>query len=160
MIDPCIDPVAPASVTALQADNGHTAHSLTVAWERPAGVYDGFRLQLLDEGGGVLTNRSVAAGRRSERLEGLTSGRWYAVRMFTLSGGVPSPAATAEGQTREWWVAPVLVGGASAHLYFLCRSGRRHESHPRRGQCVLAGVLVAAVRWPRGRVPRDAPHRP
>lgn len=94
-------PAAPARVTALQADNDHTTHSLTVSWERPAGVYDGYRLQLLDEAGVVLANRSVSAESRSECLEGLTSGRWYRVRVVTLSGGVPSAEATAEGQTRE-----------------------------------------------------------
>lgn len=88
-------------MTALQADNDHTTHSLTVSWERPVGVYDGYGLQLLDEDGAVLINRSVAAQTRSERLEGLTSGKWYRVRVVTLSGGVPSPDATAEGQTRE-----------------------------------------------------------
>lgn len=65
------------------------------------GVYDGYSLQLLDEAGLVLANRSVSAERRSERLEGLTSGRWYRVKVVTLSGGVPSAEATVEGQTRE-----------------------------------------------------------
>lgn len=97
----CPPPTAPARVTALQADNDHTTHSLTVSWERPVGVYDGYSLQLLDEAGIVVINQSVAAGSRSELLEGLTSGRWYRVRVVTLSGGVKSPEATAEGQTRE-----------------------------------------------------------
>ena len=97
----CSAPPAPASVTALQADNDHTTHSLTVTWERPVGVYDGYRLQLLDEAGGVVANRSVPVASRSQRLEGLTSGRRFGVRLVTLSGGVPSPEATAEGQTRE-----------------------------------------------------------
>lgn len=95
------DAAAPARVTALQADNQHTAHSLTVCWERPAGLYDGFRLQLLDEAGALLANRTLPADRRSERLEGLTSGRWYRVRVATVSGGVASAEASAEGQTRE-----------------------------------------------------------
>lgn len=94
-------PAAPARVTALQADNDHTTHSLTVSWERPAGAYDGYSLQLLDEAGAVLANRSVSAQSRSERLEGLISGRWYRVKVVTLSGGIPSAEATAEGQTRE-----------------------------------------------------------
>lgn len=94
-------PAAPAPVTALQADNDHTTHSLTVSWERPAGVYDGYALHLLDEAGGVLANRSVSAASRSERLEGLTSGKWYRVTVVTLSHGVPSSEAAAEGQTRE-----------------------------------------------------------
>lgn len=65
------------------------------------GVYDGYSLQLLDEAGVVLANRSVSVESRSERLEGLTSGKWYRVRVATLSGGVLSLEATAEGQTRE-----------------------------------------------------------
>lgn len=113
-------PAAPARVTALQADNQHTAHSLTVSWERPAGLYDAYRLQLLDDGGAVLANRTVPAERRSERLEGLTSGRWYRVRVVTVSGGVPSAEATAEGQTREWRVRPAgRRAGAWIHVCFL-----------------------------------------
>lgn len=92
---------APARVTALQADNDHTTHSLTVSWERPVGVYDSYSLQLLDEAGVVVANRSVSVESRSERLEGLTSGKWYRVKVATLSGGVPSLEATAEGQTRK-----------------------------------------------------------
>ena len=65
------------------------------------GVYNGYSLQLLDEADLVLANRSVSAESRSERLEGLTSGRWYRVRVVTLSSGVPSAVATVEGQTRE-----------------------------------------------------------
>lgn len=97
----CLRPPAPARVTALQADNDHTTHSLTVRWERPPGLYDGYSLQLLDEAGAVLSNRSVSAESQSELLDGLTSGRWYRVKVVTLSGGVPSPEATAEGQTRK-----------------------------------------------------------
>lgn len=96
-----LNPPAPARVTALQADNDHTTHSLTVSWERPVGVYDGYSLQLFDEAGAIVANRSVSVGNRSERLEGLTSGKWYRVRVVTLSGGVPSVEVTAEGQTRE-----------------------------------------------------------
>lgn len=95
------NPAAPARVTALQADNQHSAHSLAVRWERPAGLYDAFRLQLLDQGGAVLSNRTVPADTRSQLLEGLTSGRWYRVRVVSVSGGVPSAEATTEGQTRE-----------------------------------------------------------
>uniref|UniRef100_A0A8C9ZEK3 protein-tyrosine-phosphatase n=1 Tax=Sander lucioperca TaxID=283035 RepID=A0A8C9ZEK3_SANLU len=104
---------APARVTALQADNDHTTHSLTVSWERPVGVYDGYSLQLLDEAGVVLANRSVPVDSWSERLEGLTSGRWYRVKVATLSGGVRSLDATAEGQTRKslrYNTARTLVG--------------------------------------------------
>ncbi|XP_070847690.1 receptor-type tyrosine-protein phosphatase beta [Chaetodon trifascialis] len=104
---------APARVTALQADNDHTTHSLTVSWERPVGVYDSYSLKLLDEAGAVLINRSVPVESRSERLEGLTSGKWYRVRLVTLSGGIPSPEAIAEGQTRPAAVSNLAVTSAN-----------------------------------------------
>lgn len=65
------------------------------------GAYDSYSLQLLDEAGIVVINRTVAVESRSELLEGLTSGKWYRVRVVTLSGGVPSLEASAEGQTRK-----------------------------------------------------------
>lgn len=73
------------------------------------GVYDGYDLRLTDEAGAAVANRSVSAARRSELLEGLTSGRRYGVRVVTLSGGVPSLEATAEGQTRESDMKLILV---------------------------------------------------
>ncbi|XP_035536285.1 receptor-type tyrosine-protein phosphatase beta-like [Morone saxatilis] len=118
---------APARVTALQADNDHTTHSLTVSWERPVGVYDGYSLQLLDEAGVVLANRSVTVASRSERLEGLTSGKWYRVRVVTLSGGVPSLEATAEGQTRPAAVSNLTV--TSANTSSLSFSWRPSDGH-------------------------------
>ncbi len=64
-------------------------------------MFDGYSLQLLDEASVVLANRSISLESRSERLEGLMSGKWYRVKVVTLSGGVPSLEATAEGQTRK-----------------------------------------------------------
>ncbi|XP_071391582.1 receptor-type tyrosine-protein phosphatase beta-like, partial [Centroberyx affinis] len=105
---------APARVTALQADNDHTTHSLTVTWETPVGVFDGYSLQLLDEAGVLQANRSVASGSRRELLEGLTSGQWYRVRLVTLSGGVASLEAAAEGQTRPAAVSALAVSSANS----------------------------------------------
>ncbi|KAG7218591.1 hypothetical protein INR49_019412 [Caranx melampygus] len=100
---------APASVTALQADNDHTTHSLSISWERPVGVYDGYRLQLLDEGGAVVANRSVALQSRSEQFRGADLRKRYRVKVVTLSGGVPSAEATADGQTRPAAVSNLTV---------------------------------------------------
>ncbi|XP_012724109.2 receptor-type tyrosine-protein phosphatase beta [Fundulus heteroclitus] len=119
---------APASVTALQADNGHTTHSLTVSWERPVGEFDGYSLQLLDEAGSLLRNQSVVVGSQSERLEGLTSGKWYRVKVVTLSGGVPSlDAATAAGQTRPAAVQNLTV--VSVNTTSLSFSWRPSDGH-------------------------------
>ncbi|CAN9508322.1 unnamed protein product [Ophioblennius macclurei] len=105
---------APARVTALQADNDHTTHSLTVSWERPVGVYDGFSLQLLDEAGAAVVTRTVGGERHSEQVEGLTSGKWYRVKVVTVSGGVPSLDATAEGQTRPAAVRNLTLAAANS----------------------------------------------
>uniref|UniRef100_A0A3P8P794 protein-tyrosine-phosphatase n=1 Tax=Astatotilapia calliptera TaxID=8154 RepID=A0A3P8P794_ASTCA len=118
---------APARVTALQADNDHTTHSLTVSWEQPVGAYDSYSLQLLDEAGIVVINRTVAAESRSKLLEGLTSGKWYRVRVVTLSGGVPSLEASAEGQTRPAAVSNLLV--ISANTSSLSFSWRPSDGH-------------------------------
>ncbi|XP_076015968.1 receptor-type tyrosine-protein phosphatase beta [Genypterus blacodes] len=118
---------APAPVTTLQADNEHTTHSLTVSWERPMGVYDSFSLQLLDEAGDVVTNRSLPAGSGGERLEGLTSGKWYRVRVVTLSAGVPSLDTTAEGQTRPAAVTDLVVLGVNTST--LSFSWRPSDGH-------------------------------
>lgn len=118
---------APSTVTALQADNDHTTHSLTVSWERPVGVFDGYSLQLLDEAGVVLANRSVSVESRSERLEGLTSGKRYHAKVTTLSGGVPSLEATAEGQTRPSAVSNLTV--TSTNTSSLSFSWRPSDGH-------------------------------
>ncbi|KAF6714483.1 Receptor-type tyrosine-protein phosphatase beta [Oryzias melastigma] len=119
---------APARVTALQADNGHTTHSLTVSWERPVGVFDSYILHLLDEAGVCLINQSIAAETRSKQLEGLTSGKWYRVKVVTLSGGVPSlNAAVAEGQTRPAAVSNLTVTAVNtSSLSFSWRPSAGH----------------------------------
>lgn len=88
-------------MTALQADNEHTTHSLTVSWERPPGLYDAFRLQLLEQEGPLLANHTLPASSRRWQLGGLVAGRRYRVKVVTLSAGVQSAEVTAEGQTRE-----------------------------------------------------------
>lgn len=106
-------------MTALQAEHSG-ARSLSVSWERPTGLYDAFRLQLLDQAGALLANQTLPADTRSQRLEGLTSGRSYRVRLLTLSGGVPSAEATAEGQTREWRARLLHLLAVWSHARFLC----------------------------------------
>ncbi|KAL0967234.1 hypothetical protein UPYG_G00249540 [Umbra pygmaea] len=99
----------PSSVTALQADSDHTTHSLTVTWEAPFGVYDGYRIHLLDDGGTMLSNTSLPPATTRHLFSKLTPGRWYNVRVQTVSGGVIGKEAVAEGQTR-----PAAVNGLTA----------------------------------------------
>ena len=92
----------PAEVTALQADSDHTTHSLTVTWETPVGVYDSYRIQLLEEASTLLANTSMPAGTTRHLFDKLTPGKWYHVRVQSLSAGVYSLEAIAEGQTRKY----------------------------------------------------------
>ncbi|XP_077400603.1 receptor-type tyrosine-protein phosphatase beta isoform X2 [Vanacampus margaritifer] len=104
----------PARVSALQADQEHTPHSLTVTWERPAGHYDAFRLLLSDRSGITLAEPTLPASSHSHRLDGLTAGKWYRVTVLTLSGGVASAEVTAEGQTRPSAVSNLTVTSANS----------------------------------------------
>jgi len=154
---------APARVTALQADNDHTTHSLTASWERPVGAYDGYSLQLLDEAGALLANRSVPAESRSERFEGLTSGRWYGVKVATLSGGVASPSVAAEGQTREsrrHVYAERSVSDRSITVYVhRFRSGCSRQPDRHLVQHLLARLLLASFTRARRPLPPVALRR-
>ncbi|CAL9682662.1 unnamed protein product [Knipowitschia caucasica] len=118
---------APAQVTALQADNAHTTHSLTVSWERPVGVFDSYKLQLLDKDRSVLINRTVSMESRQEQLQNLTSGKWFIVRLVTLSGGISSLETTSEGQTRPAAVSNLAV--SSANMTSLSFSWRPSDGH-------------------------------
>ncbi|KAM9403064.1 receptor-type tyrosine-protein phosphatase beta [Salvelinus alpinus] len=96
----------PSTVTALQADSDHTTHSLTVTWETPVGVYEGYKIQLLDDGRDLVSNISMPQGSTRHLFDQLTPGKWYRVRVVSVSGGIYGKEAVAEGQTR-----PAAVNG-------------------------------------------------
>nr|XP_057923395.1 receptor-type tyrosine-protein phosphatase beta isoform X2 [Doryrhamphus excisus] len=117
---------APARVSALQADNEHTAHSLTVTWEGPVGVYDGFTLLMSDAAGVIQANRTLSPESRGEHLTGLTAGKWYRVTLVTLSGGVESSEVTAEGQTRPAAVTNLTAAANTSSLTFSWHASDGH----------------------------------
>ncbi|XP_054617384.1 receptor-type tyrosine-protein phosphatase beta [Dunckerocampus dactyliophorus] len=117
---------APARVSALQADNEHTTHSLTVTWEGPVGVYDSFVLLMSDDTGVIWANRTLPAESRGEPLAGLTAGKWYRVRLVTLSGGVESSEVTAEAQTRPAAVTNLTTAANTSSLTFSWRPSDGH----------------------------------
>uniref|UniRef100_A0A8K9UNM4 protein-tyrosine-phosphatase n=1 Tax=Oncorhynchus mykiss TaxID=8022 RepID=A0A8K9UNM4_ONCMY len=96
----------PSTVTALQADSDHTTHSLTVTWETTVGVYEGYRIQLLDDGRDIVSNISMPQGSTRHLFDQLTPGKWYRVQVVSVSGGIYGKEAVAEGQTR-----PAAVNG-------------------------------------------------
>ncbi|XP_035257470.1 receptor-type tyrosine-protein phosphatase beta-like isoform X1 [Anguilla anguilla] len=98
----------PSSVTGLQVDNKHTTCSLLATWRAGAGVADGYSLRLLDERGALVANGSQPAGAAQHRFDRLTAGKKYRLQVHTVSGGIQSEAAVAEGRTR-----PAAVSGLS-----------------------------------------------
>ncbi|XP_073725516.1 receptor-type tyrosine-protein phosphatase beta [Misgurnus anguillicaudatus] len=96
----------PAAVTVLQADNELSTHSLRVSWRPAVGIYDGYKLQLLDESESVIANMSVPANASQHLFSGLIPGSWYKASLQTLSGASKSKEITADGQT-----CPAAVSG-------------------------------------------------
>uniref|UniRef100_A0A3B3QLF1 protein-tyrosine-phosphatase n=1 Tax=Paramormyrops kingsleyae TaxID=1676925 RepID=A0A3B3QLF1_9TELE len=99
----------PAMVTNLQVENRHSICSLVSSWGPAWGVADSYNLQLLDERGVLVANASEAASTTERHFERLAPGKKYRVRVQTLSGGVLSEAADAEGQTRPAAVSELNV---------------------------------------------------
>ncbi|XP_059391902.1 receptor-type tyrosine-protein phosphatase beta-like [Carassius carassius] len=89
----------PSSVSALQVEDQRSTSSLLVSWQAGRGVYDGYRLQLLDERGSLVTNSSQTAEASQQYFRQLTPGKKYRVVMLTISGGISSKAVFAEGRT-------------------------------------------------------------
>ncbi|XP_067292264.1 receptor-type tyrosine-protein phosphatase beta-like [Pseudorasbora parva] len=89
----------PSWVSALQVENQRSTSSLLVSWQAGRGVYDGYRLQLLDERGTLVSNSSQTAETSQHYFRQLTPGKKYRILMQTISGGISSKDAIAEGRT-------------------------------------------------------------
>lgn len=95
----CVCVSDPSAVTALQVDNELSTHSLWVSWRPAVGIYDGYKLQLLDESERVMGNTNMPADTSRHLFSGLIPGSWYKVSIQTLSSTSKSKEVTAEGQT-------------------------------------------------------------
>ncbi|XP_073687858.1 receptor-type tyrosine-protein phosphatase beta-like [Garra rufa] len=89
----------PSSVTSLQVENQRSTSSLLVSWQAGRGVYDNYRLQLLDERGSLVSNSSQTAEASQHYFSQLTPGKKYSVVMQTISGGISSKAVITESRT-------------------------------------------------------------
>ena len=77
---------------------GSGTDSLLATWTPALGDLDSYRL-LLSHGAQLVLNESVPANATSHRLRGLTPGAPYRLQLVTLSGGLASKPALAEGRT-------------------------------------------------------------
>ncbi|XP_051975125.1 receptor-type tyrosine-protein phosphatase beta-like isoform X2 [Xyrauchen texanus] len=89
----------PSSVTALQVKNQRSTSSLLLSWQAGRGIYDGYRLQLLDERGALVSNTSETAESRQHSFTQLTPGKKYCILVQTVSGGIISKDVITYGQT-------------------------------------------------------------
>ncbi|KAF5907896.1 receptor-type tyrosine-protein phosphatase beta-like, partial [Clarias magur] len=101
----------PPPVKGLQVGREHTTHSLSVNWDAPVGVYDGYSVQLLDENEVLVANVSLPAGVTHHLFEDLVPGEIYTVHLKTISDTSYSKTVIEKGQT-----LPAAVKGL--HLIF------------------------------------------
>lgn len=99
----------PSPVKSLRADSEHTTHSLSVSWEAPVGVYDGYSVRLLDEDEAMVANVSVPTGITRYRFEGLVPGRLYTVHLKTFSNTSHSKDIVTTGKTRKMPITRVDI---------------------------------------------------
>ncbi|XP_060021320.1 receptor-type tyrosine-protein phosphatase beta isoform X2 [Lagenorhynchus albirostris] len=109
----------PASVQGITADNAYSSHSLIVSWQKAVGVAERYDILLLSENGILLSNTSEAATTRQHKFEDLTPGKKYKIQILTVSGGLFSKEAQAEGRTVPAAVTNLrITENATRHLSF------------------------------------------
>lgn len=89
----------PAPVQGVTADNAYSSNSLTVSWQKAPGVAERYDILLLSENGFLLSNTSEPATAKQHKFEDLTPGKKYKMHILTVSGGLFSKEAQAEGRT-------------------------------------------------------------
>lgn len=86
-------------MTALKAENQHSTSSLFVSWQSSRGVYDSYRLQLLDESGTLVSNSSQMADVNQHYFRQLIPGKKYIILVQTVSGGISTKEVIADART-------------------------------------------------------------
>ncbi|XP_029398078.1 receptor-type tyrosine-protein phosphatase beta isoform X2 [Mus pahari] len=109
----------PASVQGVVADNAYSSNSLTVSWQKALGVAERYDILLLNENGILLSNTSEPATARQHKFEDLTPGKKYKMQILTVSGGLFSKEAQADGRTVPAAVTNLrITENSSRHLSF------------------------------------------
>ncbi|XP_003798983.1 receptor-type tyrosine-protein phosphatase beta isoform X1 [Otolemur garnettii] len=109
----------PASVQGITADNAYSSHSLIVSWQKAVGVAERYDILLQNEHGDLLSNTSRPANTKQHKFEDLTPGKKYKIQILTVSGGLFSKEAQAEGRTVPAAVTDLKVtDNSTGHLAF------------------------------------------
>ncbi|XP_048215432.1 receptor-type tyrosine-protein phosphatase beta isoform X1 [Perognathus longimembris pacificus] len=109
----------PASVQGVITDNAYSSHSLTVSWQKSVGMAERYDILLLNENGILLSNTSEPATVKQHKFEDLTPGKKYKIQILTVSGGLFSKEAQAEGRTVPAAVTNLrITENSTRHLSF------------------------------------------
>nr|XP_034983059.1 receptor-type tyrosine-protein phosphatase beta [Zootoca vivipara] len=106
----------PAQVTSLNVANQGTSNSLFTSWIRAHGDVDSYQVLLIHENV-VIKNESVPSDTNKYHFQSLKPGGLYSVVVTTVSGGVSSRQAIAEGRTVPSSVSGVTVNNSGRSDY-------------------------------------------
>ncbi|XP_053114048.1 receptor-type tyrosine-protein phosphatase beta isoform X2 [Hemicordylus capensis] len=99
----------PVQVTNLNVANQGTTNSLFTNWIRAEGGVDSYQVLLIHENV-VIKNETVSSNTNQYHFHSLKPGGLYSVVVTTVSGGISSRQAVAEGRT-----VPSSVGGVTVN---------------------------------------------
>lgn len=122
----------PASVQGIIADNAYSSHSLTVSWQKAAGVAERYEILLLNDKGILLSNTSESAAAKQHKFEDLTPGKKYKIQILTVSGGLFSKEAQTEGRTGNLHSSSLRPGSHPWVLFLQSRRVKGMKPHGER----------------------------
>ncbi|KAH0616681.1 hypothetical protein JD844_027982 [Phrynosoma platyrhinos] len=106
----------PAQVTSLSVTNQETTNSLFTNWTRAHGNVDSYQVLLIHENV-VIKNETVSSDTNEYHFYSLKPGGLYSVVVTTISGGISSRQAIAEGRTVPSSVRGVTVNNSGRNDY-------------------------------------------
>ncbi|KAJ6651427.1 hypothetical protein lerEdw1_021000 [Lerista edwardsae] len=106
----------PAQVTSLNVANQGTNNSLTTNWIRAQGGVDSYQVLLIHENV-VIKNETVTSDTSKYHFHSLKPGGLYSVVVTTISGGISSRQAIAEGRTVPSSVSGITVNNSGRSDY-------------------------------------------
>ncbi|XP_066489420.1 receptor-type tyrosine-protein phosphatase beta [Tiliqua scincoides] len=106
----------PAQVANLNVANQGTNNSLTTNWIRAQGGVDSYQVLLIHENV-VIKNETVSSDTNKYHFHSLKPGGLYSVVVTTISGGISSRQAIAEGRTVPSSVSGITVNNSGRSDY-------------------------------------------
>uniref|UniRef100_A0A6J0SZ55 protein-tyrosine-phosphatase n=1 Tax=Pogona vitticeps TaxID=103695 RepID=A0A6J0SZ55_9SAUR len=106
----------PAQVTSLNVTNQETTNSLFTTWTKARGNVDSYQVLLIHDNV-VIKNETVSSNTNGYHFQSLKPGGLYSVVVTTISGGISSRQAIAEGRTVPASVSGITVNNSGRSDY-------------------------------------------